>query len=242
MSCVVVIGMGRSGTSLLSQILQKKGVWFGNDVDLIGQTPINVSGQMENIPIQQVHKNLLKNVFGITTWLFQSELESGWHKSEQVKYYKKQLKSFILLLRDSGYAYNGSRGSIQDFNFAFKDARTTMLLPMWIDIFEELEIEAKYVLCVRKPQDVYYSLVRARDILSNYTKELGYFDSTYLDLYKIWKQYYNNALLVEAFMVEYETWFREEQIVKQEDSYLCKYLNLPEDIGLELINNEERHF
>lgn len=236
MSCVVVIGMGRSGTSLLSQILQAKGVWFGNDEDLIGQTPINISGHMEHIPIQRVHKDLLKNVFGITTWLFQAELEEGWHKSKEVKCYKEQLKTLILLLRDGSYG--------KDLGFGFKDARTTMLLPMWLDIFEELQIEAKYVLCVRDPRDVYYSLVRARDVLSDYTKELGKFDSTYLDLYKIWEQYYNSAeryIGNSRQIIDFEYWF-DKIMLEDVDFNLCQYLNLSREVGLELINNEERHF
>lgn len=226
--------MGRSGTSLLSQILQAKGVWFGKDEDLIGQTPINLYGNREHISIQKINRELLKNIFGISSWLFQAELEEGWYKSELVKSYKAQLACEIHTLK------HNRKGQ----HYGFKDARVTMLLPLYIDIFNEMQIATKYVLCKRDPKAVYYSLLNARDVLSNSRSgKIDNFNAIYLDLYNIWKQYYDN---VEKYVkpictIHYEDWFKDKMQVIQ-DLELSSTLGLQVNHGMDLIDFDERHF
>lgn len=42
----------------------------------------------------------------------------------------------------------------------WKDPRTSLLLPLWKDVMEELDIDIRYILCLRPPQDVADSLRR----------------------------------------------------------------------------------
>ena len=128
MDCVVVIGMGRSGTSLLSQILQAKGVWLGEDDELIGQIPANKYGNREHIGIQVIHRELFLNIFGFKEWLFLGKLPEDWHKHPNVLPYKDRLKKELEKLH---YKLP------DEAKFGFKDPRTTMLLPLWNDIFKE---------------------------------------------------------------------------------------------------------
>ncbi len=236
MSCIVVIGMGRSGTSLLSQILQAKGVWFGNESDLIGQTPINIYGNREHIAIQDINRRLLKEVFGISSWLFQAELEEGWHESSAMFPYNEELLNQIYLLKRSA----------KDLHYGFKDARVSMLLPLYKDIFNRLKmsLDVKYVVCKRDPKAVYYSLLNARDVLSNFRPgRIDNFNATYLDLYNIWKQYYDN---VEKYVkpictIYYEDWFKDKMQVIQ-DLELSSTLGLQVNHGMDLIDFDERHF
>lgn len=220
--------MGRSGTSLLSQILQAKGVWFGNKAEIIGQTPINVSGQMEHIPIQKIHRELLSDIFNVNTWLFKGKLEKGWHKNELVWPYKDKLKQQLLRFQYS---------SISPIH-GFKDARTTMLLPLWNDIFKETGITPSYVLALRNPKSVYKSLIRAGEVTNNPAK----IPALEQDIIDICQQYNENAYKYAdiSCIIKYEDWFNGNRFLQ--DFNLSNALNLPTFKGLDLIHEEEKHF
>ena len=229
LDCIVVIGMGRSGTSLLSQILQAKGVWFGEDTELVGQTPINIYGNREHIEIQRIHRELLTGVFGVKEWLFLGKLAEDWHKHPNVIPYKYRLKEELHKLRSK---------IPHEAKFGFKDPRTTMLLPLWKDIFEEEGITPSYVLCMRDPSAVYKSLVRSGEVL-NYRTDQDVPEQTIIN---IWKQYNYNARKYATIscIIQFEDWFNGNRFVQDFD--LSDALKLPMFSGLELIDNKEKHF
>lgn len=234
-----IIGMGRSGTSLLCQILENKGVYLGKENELIGQTPINIPGQKEHIEIQRIHNELLKDVFGITTWLFLivGEEEADWEKSEYIIPYKNRLKEQVLKLVTNAKEINKNI-------VCFKDARTTMLLPMWVDIFAELEIDYNFILCKRHPEAVYQSLIRCSEVYNVLPapEEI----TPRKRMYGIWAQYLAHAYNYKekiALEIDYEGWF--DPIVRNRQNLkLSEKFNLPwnpEDLDY-IIQERERHF
>jgi hypothetical protein len=56
--------------------------------------------------------------------------------------------------------------------WGFKDPRTAILLPLWQEIFEELQLEPHYILAVRNPGSVAASLSRRDGLSSSHSQAL----------------------------------------------------------------------
>jgi hypothetical protein len=162
---VPVLGMHRSGTSLTTGILSALGVSLSED--LMPATEANAIGYFESLGITAIHDELLKALgnswHGSTTL---SPFPPNWWRLPHVAQYKEQLKARV---SDDIARVSGAWG--------FKDPRTCRLLPLWYDIFAELNLEPRFVLVGRHPRDVARSL-QARDGLSPQYSELLWLEHT----------------------------------------------------------------
>ena len=113
-------------------------------------------------------------------------LPDDWISKPAIKHYQKQLEEVIL-----------TRLSTSKSIFGFKDPKTSILLPIWIRIFNRLRIVPVYILSVRHPSDTVLSL-RKQYNFSNSISELFW-------LHK------NCAALIHTgfncFIAHYENWF-----------------------------------
>ena len=127
---VVVLGMHRSGTSLLTGTLQEAGLVLG---DVVHAAPHNRKGNRESIPIQILHEDLLERAGG------------SWDQPpEAVKWARVHVA-----LRDQIIArFQGQPV------WGFKDPRTLFCLEGWLDALPELQL----VGIVRHPESVARSL------------------------------------------------------------------------------------
>ena len=147
---VVVLGMHRSGTSVITRGLQVLGVDLGDK--LIGSIPgNNEKGFWEDAEINDFNNSLLL------------KLGSGWDRLNA-------LDEVALLSSDLSSERNLAiallRGKLRaDSIFAFKDPRTAVLLPFWQVIFNDLDLSVSYLVAVRNPMEVAESLHR-RDGIS----------------------------------------------------------------------------
>src|SRR5207247_4320671 len=82
----------------------------------------------------------------------------------------------------------------------FKDPRTARLLPLWRQIFTELALELKIVVCLRNPVQVARSL-NDRDGLPLDVGEYRWF--TYM------AEMYEHLDNDDVCTIEYEAWFRQ---------------------------------
>ena len=140
---IVVLGMHRSGTSAITRGLQVLGADLGDN--LIGGIPDNnEKGFWEDADINAFNDRLL--------W----ELGSAWGRLNAID------KQALL-----GDAFENERKQAQDLLgsklhddsiFAFKDPRTTILLPFWQVIFKRLGLAPRYLVAVRHPVEVASSL------------------------------------------------------------------------------------
>jgi hypothetical protein len=209
---VVVLGMHRSGTSLLANLLSVLGVDLGED--LLPGDPGNELGYWENENIYRIQDALMNHVareWGDCGLAYPFAID--WTRLPELQNYKEKLVSIV---RTEIAAAKGIWG--------FKDPRTCRLLPLWKEIFEELELEPLYVLAVRDPAVVADSLVK-RDGLDPLHSEL------------IWLLHNLEAIRDAGnelrIVVDYDRWFtapREQAIA------VAKALDLswPED-DVELI-------
>jgi O-antigen biosynthesis protein len=152
---IVVLGMHRSGTSVLARALQALNVDLGNRL-MPGIDHVNPKGFWEDLDINHLDMAML------------AALESDWHRlgvfhEHHFDHLEERgfLKEAVQLLRSK---LDGHRV------FGVKDPRMTKLLPLWKRAFAAMGLRVAYVISVRNPLSVAKS-VRARD---GFDLEVGY--------------------------------------------------------------------
>ena len=148
-TCVVVLGMHRSGTSLLAGVLSILGVDFGNK--LLPPREFNPKGFFEHVNILNANIDLLKHL-GVDREGWLSELRDDWHQDSEIINFKNKIKKIIQ----------------EDFSesdiFGFKDPRISILLPIYVEILEELGIRAVFAIADRQDFEVALSLEKRANL------------------------------------------------------------------------------
>lgn len=139
---IVVLGMHRSGTSLISRMLEAGGVYFGAPEDLAPPAEDNVRGFWEHLEIRAINEELLARLGG--DW--RSPPPSNERLADDANDDLRERARDVL--RDL------SRVSPLT---GWKDPRTTLVLPFWRAL---LGRAMHPVLCVRHPRSVAASLER----------------------------------------------------------------------------------
>ena len=207
---VLVLGMHRSGTSLCSHILSALGVDLSDDIDV---NPSNAGGHWERREIVEFHDRIL-GLFNrdYLERFHDFALPVAWWADPRVVQIRHEIVAF--LQQRMGETY-----------FGFKDPRTVRLMPVWHQIFNELKLAPRVVLCLRNPAQVARSLY-AREGLDPEIGEYRWLVHM-IDFFRYTSQY-------ELCMVEYEEWFSNPSINLEK---LQKFLDLPwqqseADLGL----------
>ncbi|WP_373004284.1 sulfotransferase family protein [Hyphomonas sp.] len=144
---IVVLGMHRSGTSVLTRALAALGVELGSHMMLAVEQD-NDKGFWEDLDIYRLNERLLK------------KCNSAWHRLASLEVGRLETEEFAA---ERVEAANLISTKIQDVDlFAFKDPRTAVLLPFWQCVLSDLELEPQYVIAVRNPLEISESL-RKRD-------------------------------------------------------------------------------
>jgi hypothetical protein len=140
---VLVLGMHRSGTSLCSHLLSALGVDMADD---IGADATNARGHWERWEIVEFHDRIL-GLFNrdYLERFHDFPLPVAWWADPRVVQIKHEIVAFLEKRMGEGY-------------FGFKDPRTMRLMPLWHQIFNELKLAPKLVLCLRNPAQVARSL------------------------------------------------------------------------------------
>jgi hypothetical protein len=186
---VLVLGMHRSGTSLCAHILSALGVDMTDNIPGPGNasiTPDNPRGHWERWEIVEFHDRIL-GLFDRGYWgpFHDFPLPVAWWADPRVVQIRREM--IVFLEKRMG----------EDL-FGFKDPRTVRLLPVWHQIFTELKLTPKIVLCLRNPAQVARSLY-ARNGLDPAIGEYRWLVHT-VDLFRY-------ASSLDMCTVEYEGWF-----------------------------------
>jgi hypothetical protein len=140
---VLIIGSGRSGTSLTMQVLAALGLRTG--VDLIPANASNPRGFYEDRAIVRLHADLLR---ALGTPLY-APLPADWLHTPVAR---ATCDALSRLLRQRLAQTEGPYG--------IKDPRLSTLYPLWHDVFERLGLQPRVILAVRDPRSVVASLRR----------------------------------------------------------------------------------
>lgn len=142
---IVVLGMHRSGTSMLTGILNILGAHVGSGEDLVpAVSGDNDKGFFELKSITSINETIL-NILG-SSHLESNLLPENFAGFYELYPYKNQLKAIIKEYVETNYL------------FVLKDPRISRLLPIYKEIFSELSIDVKYIISVRNPLEVAKSL------------------------------------------------------------------------------------
>ncbi len=147
-TCILILGMHRSGTSALTGTLAKLGIYIGDD--LMASNEYNPKGYFENNILYEINEKLL------------AECSSNW---DDVFYKPNKLE----LLLDSPILQELKTAIVDQFAsselFAIKDPRLAYLFPLYEQILESLEIDIRIIIPYRNPIEVAQSL-KKRDGMS----------------------------------------------------------------------------
>jgi hypothetical protein len=136
---VAIVGMHRSGTSMVAALLHHAGLYLGPEDELMPASPDNQEGFWENLRFFELDDELLHAAGG------------GWDEPPVTfKPDNPAVSAVRVKARALAREFEPNRP------WGWKDPRTSLLLPFWLDAFPELRI----VGCVRNPLEVALSLHR----------------------------------------------------------------------------------
>lgn len=137
-TCILVLGMHRSGTSALTGFLSLLDVYLGSELMKANFT--NEKGYFENNILYRINEKLL------------AQVNSSW---DDVFYDEKKLESVKEL--DELKKAIKSEFEYAD-TFAIKDPRLAFLFPVYKQVLDELDVHIKIILPYRNPIEVANSL------------------------------------------------------------------------------------
>jgi glycosyltransferase involved in cell wall biosynthesis len=140
---IIVLGMHRSGTSVVTKALESLGVDLGQRL----MPPLqdnNEKGFFEDLDVYELNETLLET------------LGHKWHTLEPVQADEMQASS-VSGLRNQALELLRSRLATTDL-FGMKDPRIPRLLPFWQDVLNHLNARVSYVIACRNPLSVAQSL------------------------------------------------------------------------------------
>jgi DNA repair exonuclease SbcCD ATPase subunit len=143
---VIVLGMHRSGTSLLSNILHLLGI------DMVDQpthaSKSNETGFWERPEIVALHDDILQALGApVGSPMHAVPLKAGWWRNPKIRDLKKRMHDVM-----ATHLAQVRRP------WGFKDPRTCRLLPLWGEILEELDVSPRFVWAVRHPAEAAASM------------------------------------------------------------------------------------
>lgn len=150
-TCILVLGMHRSGTSALTRVLSMLGAALPSN--LLGAGPRNETGHWEPARLIELHEQLLLDAG--SSW-------DDWRKVDpevdlpegRLEHYRKEIRSLV----EEEYG--------QAPVFVLKEPRICRLVPLYRDVLKDMGIVIKPVLIVRNPLSVAASL-KQRDQMNS---------------------------------------------------------------------------
>ena len=141
-SATLVIGCHRSGTSLITRCLSAMGLTLADD--LIPAQPDNPKGFWEDAGVTAFNESLLN--------AFQCDWNSvNFAKLDNIRGQR------VIQWREKAQALVQDHYPADD-SFVIKDPKFSLLIPFWQEVFDELEIDTRYLLTYRPPLSVAASL------------------------------------------------------------------------------------
>lgn len=145
MTVVCILGMHRSGTSLVARTLNLLGVYLGRDEDLMAPTQYNPTGFWERNDIINLNDKLLERLGG--TWRNPPFFHPEWFHDDALSDLVEEARGLV----DRAFAAH--------VRWGFKDPRGSLTLPFWKQVLPVAQyVLCLHVLCLRNPLDVAASL------------------------------------------------------------------------------------
>jgi GT2 family glycosyltransferase len=138
---VAIVGMHRSGTSMVAHMLSEAALYLGPRHDLFPASRDNLDGYWEHIGFHRVNESVLAELGG--GWDSPPPVPERWRDDARLRPFADEAKRLI-------GEFDGKDP------WGWKDPRTSLTLALWRDLIPNLRV----VLCVRNPLEVALSLNR----------------------------------------------------------------------------------
>jgi glycosyltransferase involved in cell wall biosynthesis len=142
---LMIVGMQRSGASLAAQALDKLGISFGRK--LSASTEAGARNSLKDYEITGCTEAVLE-ILGRQPFRVGSArpLPEGWWKARWLQEYTGQLCSILSSRFDK----------VPDGNIplGINDPNSTLLLPLWQSVFDQMDISMDCILAIRNPSDI----------------------------------------------------------------------------------------
>lgn len=213
---VVIAGMHRSGTSMVTRLLNLCGLYLGDEQYLLSPTKDNPEGFWENAQFQNLNDQILASFGG--GWDIPPVLEIGWETSPRLTAIADKAKLLITEI------------SQQHPVWGWKDPRNSLTLPFW----KKLVVNPKIIVCIRNPFEVSHSLAHIGGASSVFSYNLWLTYNQQLLLY---------TDPDECIITHYDSFFRDPQ---SELRRLANFLELEVsdetiDTACQTISTDLRH-
>lgn len=139
-TAVIVLGMHRSGTSLLAEIVARWGAFGGHNHNLMAADDGNQRGYWEYIPLVQFNEALLAQVNA--NWFVPPDNDEILYQMAWEPRLRKPANALIADMAAGGRTWY------------WKDPRLAVLLPFWHQIWQQVV----YIIPVRHPFDIAMSI------------------------------------------------------------------------------------
>lgn len=207
---ILVVGMHRSGTSLLGSILQAIGV--ATPGELIAGDANNPEGYFERRDVTDLQEQLL---IDLGRWWPSAEgvftLPPDWLLHSGTQRVLDQLRSIL-----------AAESLRQERPWAIKDPRTSLLLPLWRRVCGELRIPLRLLLAVRDPAEVAASLCRRDAEAAGMTPARAE---------QLWWRHYkavlDHSVDLPLVTIDYGRWFDSPQSAQEQLLQLMEFCDLP---------------
>ncbi|MCW8107614.1 sulfotransferase family protein [Alteromonas ponticola] len=154
---VVVLGMHRSGTSVIASLVEQCGISTGNNLQEAG--PDNPKGYWEDATIVGINNRLLNS------------LNKSWYSLTWLSLDDIQISPLFIELKQQAIAYLTSMLK-KHGDIVVKDPRMATLLPFWVEVFTRLNVEVQYVITKRNPMAIAKSLYKRDSFDIEYATQL----------------------------------------------------------------------
>ena len=137
--------MHRSGTSMVTRLLQSCGLFLGREEEL-GVDSNNGEPHWENVWFVALNDKILDRLGG--SWNNPPNLPTGWQDTPEFEALRSQAKKLVKRISDHHH-------------WGWKDPRNSLTLPFWRKIVPDLRL----VICLRNPLEVSHSLRVRGDLI-----------------------------------------------------------------------------
>ena len=134
-----IIGMHRSGTSLIVRLLNLCGLYLGPSEGIMAASESNPRGHWENWDFVRINELLLSHHGG--AWDNPPSLKADWERDPSLEEIVGEARLLLKSFSDNS-------------PWGWKDPRATLLLPFWRSLIPDL----RFVICIRSPIEVAKSL------------------------------------------------------------------------------------
>ncbi len=154
---ICILGVHRSGTSVVARAINLMGAYLGEEEDFLPSGPDNAEGFWERKDVVDLHDRIMTAYSRF--WHTALPLPNQWEHSEKIKPFRDELLKLI----DKNFSGHQL--------WAWKDPRTSVLLPLWKDVLRDLGIQLSCVYVVRNPLEVANSIQKRHGL--PYEKSFG---------------------------------------------------------------------